>query len=385
MEKVKILCVGIGGYANIYLESLIDSKDNNFEIVGLVDIFPEGCRFLEKLKDIPLYETIEDFYKENSADLAIITTPIHLHTRQILCALNNGSNVMCEKPLSGVSNDEIIIEKTARKFGKFVSIGFQWSFSSAIINLKNDILNCIYGKPKFLKSIVLWPRPIEYYNRGSGWAGKLNAPDGTVVNDSVANNATAHYLHNMLYVTGDTIDKSSEVLAVQSELIRVNNIENFDTAVLNFSLDCGAKGLFIASHSTKLLKNPCFEYRFENGTISYDDEEKNIIGKLNDGTIKNYGNPFEDINKKIFDAINGTFNGNYVPPCSHKTAASQVRCIEKVQKCEVYNANKNLVNSHIKDENTFLYVEDLDNILIDCYKQEKTLTELDQFKKLVEL
>lgn len=385
MSKVKILCVGIGGYANVYLEALLHSKADNFEIAGLVDINPKGCKFLNELKDVPLYSDMEDFYDQQRADLCIITTPINLHTEQILTALRNGSNVMCEKPLSGKSDDERIIEEQSSRSGKFVSIGFQWSFSDAINNLKNDIIKGIYGKPEFLKSIVLWPRPKEYYTRGSGWAGRIKASDGTPINDSVANNATAHYLHNMLYVLGGVYGRSSEVTDLYAELLRVNDIENFDSAVIKFRSDCGAECLFIASHSTQNIKEPCFEYRFENGTVYYDDSEKCVYGKLKDGTVIEYGNPFFDINKKIFDAIEGCISGNYIPPCSAKTAAPQVRCIEKVQKNKIYNVRSGLIKTKVKYNDNFLYVEGLDEILLKCYEEEKTISELNELEKLVDI
>ena len=48
----------------------------------------------------------------------------------------------------------------------------------------------VLGKPKRLKSMVLWPRDFAYYNRNS-WAGKV-ADSGLFILDSVAHNATAH-------------------------------------------------------------------------------------------------------------------------------------------------------------------------------------------------
>ena len=45
MEKVKILSVGIGGFANIYLEHLLGQEEKNFEIVGMIDPFPQGAKF----------------------------------------------------------------------------------------------------------------------------------------------------------------------------------------------------------------------------------------------------------------------------------------------------------------------------------------------------
>ena len=147
-KKVKVVCVGIGGYANVYWKALFGSAANNFEIVGAVDPYAESAKDFEEIKQrgIPIYADMADFYAEHSADLAIITTPIHLHTRQMLFALEHGSNVLCEKPLSGVSADAEIIERRAAELGKFVMIGYQWSYAPAILALKADVLAGKLGK-----------------------------------------------------------------------------------------------------------------------------------------------------------------------------------------------------------------------------------------------
>ena len=94
LPKVRILCVGIGGYAAIYLKALLQEKPrDDVEIVGMVDVMPENSPFYATLcaMGVPLYRDMEAFYAEHAADLAIITTPTHLHTCQILCALQHVS------------------------------------------------------------------------------------------------------------------------------------------------------------------------------------------------------------------------------------------------------------------------------------------------------
>ena len=148
MEKVKILSVGIGGYAQGYLDALLKEENPNFEIVGMVDVAPQNSAVYPRLveRGVKLYASMEAFYEEQTADLAIIVTPIHFHTTQILYALYHGSNVMCEKPLSGVSADEEILVKAMKETGKFVMIGYQWSHSDAILALKEDISAGVFGK-----------------------------------------------------------------------------------------------------------------------------------------------------------------------------------------------------------------------------------------------
>ena len=381
-KKVKVVCVGIGGYAQVYWRSLFASKSDNFEIVGAVDPFPEGAKHLPDIKErgIPLFNSMEEFYEKSEADLAIITTPIHLHTRQILYALEHGSNVLCEKPLSGVSQDAEIIEKRAEELGKFVMIGYQWSYSKAILDLKADVLSGKLGAPISLKTEILWPRKKEYFTRGSGWAGKLKAKDGTVINDSVAANACAHYIHNMLFVCGKEY-LAEEAKNVKANLFRVNDIENFDNATISFELESGAKCLFVAAHSTKTKLDPIFDYRFENGIVKYDESTKEIIAYMNDGTEKHYGNPFAGApdGGKSEIAINGCLDKDFKPVCTPYTAAAHTRCIEAIQTFPVFNVNPEL----IREDGTLLYVEGLDRVLGECYEKEILLCDTDFYNKLI--
>ncbi len=377
MKKVKILSVGIGGFAKIYLDYLLAKEHPDFEIVGTVDPYGKNAFHYEPLRalGVPEFESMESFYETHTADLAIITTPIHLHTPQILCALNHGSNVMCEKPLSGVSSDEELIKEAMARTGKFVIIGFQWSYSQAILDLKADILAGVYGKATMLKSLVFWPRPKEYFTRGSGWGGKITIDGGKIINDSVVNNATAHYLHNMLYVTGGE-GLSNEVVSVQADLLRTNNIENFDTATLRLTLADGTPCIYVVSHSTDTTVNPVFEYRFEKGVVTYNEADSQVIGRFTDGTVKHYGNPFENNNRKIDAAIAHAKTAGYRPPCDVTTAAAQVRCVERLQTNPIYSVKPALIREKELDGSHFLYVEGLDELLLQCYNGEKTLSDL---------
>ncbi len=379
--KVKILCVGVGGYAEIYLREFFADKNPIFEIAGAVDPYATGSKFYNELiaRNIPLYNDMEDFYKENNADLAIISTPIHFHTRQTLTALKHGSNVLCEKPLSGISADAEVIENAAKEAGKFVMIGYQWSYAKPILDLKADILSGALGAPVFLKTLILWPRKKEYFTRGSGWAGKLRAKDGTIINDSIAANACAHYIHNILFVCGE--DRlAAEAKNIEADLIRVNDIENFDNATISFSLESGAKCLFVAAHSSNINFNPVFEYRFEKATVKYTEDTKDIIAYFNDGTEKHYGNPFGASSaNKGYVAMRGCRDKSFLPVCSPRTAAAHTRLIEEVQKKEIKNANPEL----LRENGTLLYLEGLTEAMKKCYAEEIMLRDTEFYERAV--
>jgi len=280
MEKVKILLVGIGGYASTYVNPLLNGVRDNVEIVGCADPFPDSCPRLAELKErgIPLFADMKDFFAAGlTADLAVITTPIHLHADQMKTALAAGCHVLCEKPVCGDADDIPSLIEARDAAGKYVGIGYQWSHADAILALKRDIMAGVYGAPVMLKTLVLWPRGYAYYKRGCGWAGKIRSAGGALILDSVANNATAHYLHNMLYVLGETIDTSAMPEKLEASLWRANAIENYDTASMEMTFAGGARALFLVSHATKEKQQPIFEYQFERGTILFDEGALHLL------------------------------------------------------------------------------------------------------------
>ena len=387
-QKVRILSVGIGGYAAIYLKALLQEHPrDDVEFVGMVDVMPQNSPFYATLQamGVPLFSTMEEFYAHGSADLAIITTPTHLHTRQILCALGHGSNVMCEKPLSGISADGEILAAAAKEAGKFVMIGYQWSYSEAILSLKRDVMQGVYGAPVFLKSMVLWPRPVSYYTRGSGWGGKKFTPEGDVLNDSVVSNATAHYLHNMLYVTGGADGKAAEVTDLTCDLSRINAIETYDTAAFRFTLDNGARGLYLATHASADNIDPMFDYRFTRGSVHFDSESKRIVGVTDDGRTIDYGDPFHDVNEKIYVAIEAVKRGQpYEPPCGVLTAAPQVRAVEMIARQPISVGRACAIDRVERGGTTFLSLRGLTALFKECYEKEILPRETDAWKEMVE-
>lgn len=329
-RKVSVMLAGIGGYGALYLNRFFELADEGrIEVRGLVEPFPQSCRRLDEVerRGWRIYPGFDEFYAENDCELACIATPIQFHTEMMLCALAHGSSVICEKPLTGDVRDiERLIEARDRA-GRFVMIGYQWSHSDAILAMKRDVMSGLYGRPELLKTLILWPRNKAYFNRGSGWAGKKKLGD-TLVLDSVANNAAAHYLHNIFFTLGSKLDSALKPSEVTARLFRANPIENFDTSIIGCRFENGARSLYIASHATKKQLNPIFEYRFDGGVITFDESVgKRIIGRLANGELRDYGDPFENQMKKLDYAVENVGADKPFIPCGIETASAQVRCI----------------------------------------------------------
>ena len=304
--QVSIVLVGIGGYANSYVSALLNQRgERDWCLVGVVDPLAEKApRYAElKAMGLPFYDSLEMFYASGeTADLAIICSPIQYHCQQACWAMKHGSHVLCEKPAAAVIDDALEMQSVSFKTHCFCAIGYQWSYSPQILALKKDILSKRYGAATRMRSLALWARNDAYYHRNN-WAGAQKSADGEWILDSPVNNATAHYLHNMLFVLGSSLNRAARPITVQAELYRANPITNYDTAALRVFTEDYVELLFYTAHPVPLVRGPEFIFEFERGVVTYSSRTRRLTGRLNTGEVIEYGNPVQDVSCKLAAAI----------------------------------------------------------------------------------
>lgn len=330
--SVTVVLVGAGGYGHTYANALLDQRaPARALLAGVVEPFPDGCNRMADIRarGIPVCASLEEFYAAGSAELAVIASPIHLHCPQTCAALAHGSHVLCEKPAAATIQDARRMQAAGARAGRFVAIGYQWSFSEAMRALKDDILAGRFGTARRLRTLVLWPRTEWYYSRNA-WAGALRSPEGEWVLDSPANNAAAHYLHNMFYVLGPGPGRSAAPVRLTAELYRANPITNYDTGVMRAWTADGVELLFYSTHATTQLRGPEFVYEFEKGTARYDAATKQLVAEFADGSRRAYGSPDSDMPRKLWDCV-AAARGGSLPVCGIEAASAQTLCINGMQ------------------------------------------------------
>lgn len=117
---VKILLLGICGYGSNYIKEISERDIPGIKIEGICEVVPNAADLYPIIKEqnIPIYQTPEDFYKEHTADLAVVSTPIHLHYSQIVTCLTHGSNVLTEKPVCTSVEGARKLEQLEKETGK---------------------------------------------------------------------------------------------------------------------------------------------------------------------------------------------------------------------------------------------------------------------------
>jgi len=218
-----------------------------------------------------------------------------------------------------------------------------------------------------MKTLCLWPRGFEYYSRND-WAGKLKDKMGKWVLDSPANNAMAHFLHNLLYLLGKEKDSAALPGSVEAETYKAYDIQNFDTVASRMLVNEGTELLFYASHSVRNSLGPMFKLEFEQATVTYGEDSKSIVCKDPKGQIiSDYGNPeSEDQFKKVYDAIK-VIKDLKSAACGPKAAFSHTLAVNGIQ--DSVPKAPSFPSSIIEHSNTGerLWVKELGEALYNCY------------------
>ncbi len=211
---------------------------------------------------------------------------------------------------------------------------------------------------------MLWARNANYYARNA-WAGALKTAGGDWVLDSPLHNATAHYLHHMLYLLGSRREAAATPTQVQAELYRANRIGNFDTAAFRCHTDAGTEVLFYTSHAVPSDINPVFCLEFENALVS---NGNGFVAHLAGGGTRRYGAPEAQGDRKLTQVLEAVRTGE-TPSCDIETAIPQVLCVNAAQESMplVRVFPSDMINIEGTPPNQLTWVKGLSHAFIQCW------------------
>ena len=374
MEKIKVLLVAIGGYGMNYYKELVEKNVTFVHVEGICEVMPDIYEKFPLLKErnIPVYHSPEDFYREHTADLAVISSPMHLHFVQTKCCLEHGSNVMLEKPVCTSMEDAQELLRIERETGHFVSIGYQWNHDRQVWALKKDIMAGKFGRPVSMKAMHALRRGDIYYKRNN-WAGKITV-GSCAINDSPFNNASAHQFQNMTFLLGKEMDRAEEVAQVEAELYRANPmVENFDTAAVHGVTASGVDLYYYTTHAVDIREfGPCVEYEFENAVVYYGKDfgegpVKGYVAVWADGSIESYAHIDKgDRLQKFYDAAECTIHGGH-PVCTIQCAIPHLEAVLKLAKLPIRPIRAEEMIHVEEDGIHFCEIRNLRNKFTTCY------------------
>ena len=263
---IRIGLVGAGKMAFPHVRAIQNHED--CELVAVADIVEENALAVTKGTDVAIFKDYHDMCKECELDAVIINLPHFLHCEATCFFLENGVNVLVEKPMAiNVEECDKMIA-AARENNVMLAVGHVQQYASPHKYLKEIIKSKKYGE--LLR--VTETRNANYFVNRSAWF-----LDKKLAGGGILMNLGAHTLDKVMYVTDSKLEAAC---AVCKNTVNDYTIEEGAQVLAKFS--CGASAVFSFTGTTgpSLYETYyCFEksiVKVVAGIVLFEfDEEKN--------------------------------------------------------------------------------------------------------------
>ncbi len=214
---VSAILVGLGRVHSHYYSLINQGLIKGLDVVGLVDLDSKLVQKYSSKYHCPGFGSIAEAIDSLSPDLVVILTPSSLHYSQALLSLEQGCNVLVEKPLAMRVGQAEDLHRLASSKNLFLGVAFQNRFNPAILALKSCMDNDMLGTIVSASVRLRWCREQSYYE--DDWHGRWIS-DGGVINQQAI-----HHIDAMQWILGPV----DSVCATYTN--RVNKLEAEDTLV----------------------------------------------------------------------------------------------------------------------------------------------------------
>lgn len=336
---MKYALIGCGRIATNHMKAAVNNK---LEIVGVCDILPEKMEEilakheLDKDGSICRFEDYKQLIMEKRPELVSIATESGNHAEIALFCINEGVNVIIEKPMAmNIDDANKIIEAAEAKNVK-VSACHQNRFNVAIQELRKAVEAGRFGKLSHGSIHVRWNRNKGYYDQAT-WRGTWAQDGGALMNQCI------HGIDLLRWMMGDEVE---EVYGVtRQQFHHYLEAEDIGMAVVKFKN--GAVGTIEGTTNVypKNLEETLYMFG-ESGTVKIggtstnnidvwdfadETEEDNKNKGLEEVTSNVYGNGHTSLFADVIDAINND-RKPYVDAVAGRNALEMILAIYKSQK-----------------------------------------------------
>lgn len=331
--------IGCGRIATNHVKAVINNK---LEFAAVCDVVPEQMESLlakhglEKDLSIKRYTDYRKMIEEVRPELVGIATESGLHAEIALYCIDQGVNVIIEKPIAMSMQDADEIIRRSGEKGVKVSACHQNRFNVAVQEMRKALEAGRFGKLSHGSIHVRWNRNEGYYTQAP-WRGKWSSDGGALMNQCI------HGIDLLRWMMGD---EAEEVYgATRQQFHDYLEAEDVGMAVVKFK-----NGAIATIEGTTNVYPQNLEealYLFgEKGTVKLGGKSTNNIDVwdfadeteaddrnkgLEEATSNVYGNGHTSLYADMIDAIESD-RKPYVDAVAGRNALELVLAIYKSQK-----------------------------------------------------
>ena len=227
---LSVIIIGCGRVAEKHLKAI--SKLKGLELKAVVDTNPDSAkRLLGSVKgfaNVKQYSDYKTAIDEVKPSIVSVTVPSGLHFQIAKYAMEHGSNLLLEKPMTMSVSEAREIFELSNKTGLKIAMGHIYRYLPIVGLIKEDIAAGKYGKVTHGSIYVRWGHGEDYY-QSAAWRGTWKSDGGALMNQTI------HAIDLLVWLMGSEPEEASAMIAK-----RIRNIEAEDLGMAVLRLENGA-------------------------------------------------------------------------------------------------------------------------------------------------
>ena len=227
---LSVIIIGCGRVAEKHLKAI--SKLKGLELKAVVDTNPDSAkRLLSSVKgfaNVKQYSDYKTAIDEVKPSIVSVTVPSGLHFQIAKYAMEHGSNLLLEKPMTMSVSEAREIFELSNKTGLKIAMGHIYRYLPIVGLIKEDIDEGKYGKVTHGSIYVRWGHGEDYY-QSAAWRGTWKSDGGALMNQTI------HAIDLLVWLMGSEPEEASAMIAK-----RIRNIEAEDLGMAVLRLENGA-------------------------------------------------------------------------------------------------------------------------------------------------
>jgi predicted dehydrogenase len=135
MKKIRVAVVGAGVFGRHHLRIL--SQSPHAELAGVVDLAPDRAAAAATEYKCSAYASLDGL--AGKADAAVVAVPTSAHAEAGCALLENGIDVLVEKPIAPDRASAERLVETAARHGRILQVGHLEHYNPAVVALKKIV------------------------------------------------------------------------------------------------------------------------------------------------------------------------------------------------------------------------------------------------------
>src|SRR5579885_501655 len=157
--RVKVAVVGAGAMGMNHLRVLRDFNEDEIELVGVADSLDANLQRAVNRFHVAGFSDYRQMVERTAPDLVSVVVPTYLHFAVASHLLDQGINVLLEKPMTSTPEEAAALIQLAHLRGVKLAIGHVERFNPAIIEVKRHLVAGELGQLFHLHARRLGPFP----------------------------------------------------------------------------------------------------------------------------------------------------------------------------------------------------------------------------------